>query len=97
MSYANGKLICDADSHLMELPDFLTAFADASVRSLLPDLGATLTQRVDSGQHAIDTRRIGDLAVFGGHIEIGAHQHALSFHIEPVNGLDARKVDGTHA
>ena len=43
MSYAGDRLILDADSHLMELPDFLSAHADNDVRSQLPDLGAALT------------------------------------------------------
>jgi predicted TIM-barrel fold metal-dependent hydrolase len=36
MSYAGEKLILDADSHLMELPDFLSRHADANVRDLMP-------------------------------------------------------------
>jgi predicted TIM-barrel fold metal-dependent hydrolase len=59
MSYANGKLICDADSHLMELPDFLTAFANADVRPLLPDLGAALTGQFEPGQYS---RKVGHSA-----------------------------------
>jgi uncharacterized protein len=38
MSYANGRAIHDADAHLMELPDFLTAHADPDVRDRLPRL-----------------------------------------------------------
>ena len=36
MSYAGEKLILDADSHLMELPDFLSRHADPAVRDLMP-------------------------------------------------------------
>ena len=36
MTYAGELLICDADSHLMELPDFLARHADPEVRDLLP-------------------------------------------------------------
>ncbi len=36
MSYAGEKLILDADSHLMELPDFLSRHADENVRDLMP-------------------------------------------------------------
>ncbi len=36
MSYAGDKLILDADSHLMELPDFLSRHADENVRDLMP-------------------------------------------------------------
>ena len=51
MSYAGERLIYDADSHLMELPDFLSAHADPSVRDLLPPLGSRTTGLFDPGQH----------------------------------------------
>ncbi|MBN85350.1 MAG: hydrolase, partial [Gammaproteobacteria bacterium] len=51
MSYAGDRIIHDADSHLMEMPDFLTAHADASVRSSLPNLGQTTTGIFDPGEH----------------------------------------------
>lgn len=38
MSYADDRPIHDADAHLMELPDFLSSFADPSIRDLLPKL-----------------------------------------------------------
>ncbi len=43
MSYAGERRILDADSHLMELPDFLSAHADPDIRDRLPsvvDIGA---------------------------------------------------------
>ena len=36
MAYAQGRTFCDADSHIMELPDFLTDFADPGLRDQLP-------------------------------------------------------------
>jgi predicted TIM-barrel fold metal-dependent hydrolase len=37
MSYATGRTYCDADSHLMETPDWLAGYADPSLRDrLLP-------------------------------------------------------------
>jgi uncharacterized protein len=36
MPYAEGRVVLDADSHIMELPDFLRAHADPSVRDRLP-------------------------------------------------------------
>lgn len=36
MSYTGERLILDADSHLMELPDFLSRHADQEVRDLMP-------------------------------------------------------------
>lgn len=39
MSYAGGRRIVDADSHLMEWPRFLSDHADAAVRDLIPPIG----------------------------------------------------------
>ena len=52
MTYAGTRLIHDADSHLMELPDFLSAHADAAVRDRLPDLTSALTGQFDPGRYA---------------------------------------------
>ena len=41
MSYADERMIFDADSHLMELPDYLREFADPDIRDRLPKLGET--------------------------------------------------------
>ena len=38
MPYAEGRVYYDADSHLMELPDWLEQFADASTRSRMRSL-----------------------------------------------------------
>ena len=52
MSYAGERLILDADSHLMELPDFLTRHADRDCVELMPRLGAIATGQFDPGRHA---------------------------------------------
>ncbi len=52
MTYAGDRLIYDADSHLMELPDFITSQADPSVRDRLPRLGDRTTGQFDPGAHA---------------------------------------------
>ena len=52
MSYAGERLILDADSHLMELPDFLTSHADRDCIELMPRLGAITTGQFDPGRHA---------------------------------------------
>ena len=36
MPYAEGRVYLDADSHVMELPDFLRAHADPSIRERIP-------------------------------------------------------------
>ncbi len=51
MSYAGDRLILDADSHLMELPDFLSAHADRASLDLLPRLGDITTGQFNPGEH----------------------------------------------
>ena len=36
MSLATGRTLLDADSHLMELPDFLVSHADPELRDRMP-------------------------------------------------------------
>ena len=43
MSYAGERTIYDADSHLMELPDFLSAHASEKIKDRLPNLQEILT------------------------------------------------------
>jgi predicted TIM-barrel fold metal-dependent hydrolase len=38
MAYAHGRTYYDADSHIMELPDFLEQYADADMRERLPKI-----------------------------------------------------------
>ena len=39
MAYASGRTYHDADSHIMELPDFLADHADPAFRDRMPRLG----------------------------------------------------------
>ena len=39
MTYAGDRRILDADSHLMELPDFLTRHASGAMRDRIPRIG----------------------------------------------------------
>ena len=55
MTYAGELDIYDADSHLMELPDFLTAHADVSIRDQLPNLMDALTGQFDPQLYAGET------------------------------------------
>ena len=52
MTYAGERVIYDADSHLMELPDFLTAHADPTLADELADLPAALTGQFDPGRYS---------------------------------------------
>ena len=38
MAYASGRTYLDADSHVMELPDFLTSNADPGIRDRIPEI-----------------------------------------------------------
>jgi predicted TIM-barrel fold metal-dependent hydrolase len=52
MSYAGERWIMDADSHLMELPDFLTAHADRADVGVMPRLGEITVGQFNPGAHA---------------------------------------------
>lgn len=60
MPYAEGRTFFDADSHIMELPDFLLDHADPKVRALIPPLS------VSSGGPEAE-RRMVQYAAAGGH------------------------------
>ncbi len=80
MSYAGERLILDADSHLMELPDFLTAHADKASRDLMPRLGAIATGQFDPGAHVGKAghtpETVAELAKLGDNITRGPKWHA---------------------
>src|SRR5215510_6068977 len=46
MTYAAGRLCYDADSHIMELPDFFKEFADDALRDALPELNTVAGSRI---------------------------------------------------
>jgi predicted TIM-barrel fold metal-dependent hydrolase len=52
MTYAGERLVYDADSHLMELPDFLLEHADARTAQKLADLPSVLSGQFDPGTYA---------------------------------------------
>src|SRR3954462_1963975 len=51
MTYAGERMIFDADSHLMELPDFLTANADPGERARMPEMGSLATGQFNPAAH----------------------------------------------
>ena len=58
MTYAQGRRILDADSHVMELADFLDPFIDASQRERLRRKGMEALKPVlDSATRKVDARR----------------------------------------
>src|SRR5258706_9064664 len=64
----------DADSHLMELPDFLTAFADPSIRDQLPPilpygrLDPSLVGLPRDGSRAHPSEKVAELKTLGDRI-----------------------------
>lgn len=54
MTYANGRQIMDADSHLMELPDFLSRSVDSGMKDRIPSLGDIRLADVGNQMRALD-------------------------------------------
>ena len=79
MSYAGTRQINDADSHLMELPDFLTAHAEPDIRDELVPMLDSLTGIFDATAHAgrrgHDPNRRAELAALGENLTRGPKWH----------------------
>ena len=109
MSYADGRVMLDADSHLMELPDFLSAHADPGMGERIPrvnfDSGGKLSKRLAvygaSRRHEPDVvdqlLGLGDQLLTGpkGYEALGGPT-ALA-HDRPVDGERADAVARSHA
>ena len=82
MTYAQGRVINDADSHIMELPNFLKAYADPAVRDDIPMLpvptvGALAVLDPESaaaGRHA--PAKVAELVALGDRLIAGPKGHA---------------------
>jgi len=85
------RVLNDPDSHIMELPDFLTEYADPAIRNRLPafipvgSLDATLAGLPDSGQRGHSPETIAELKALGD--QILRAFHALRFGRSRVCGL----------
>jgi predicted TIM-barrel fold metal-dependent hydrolase len=79
MSYAGERWIMDADSHLMELPDFLTSHADHADVALMPHLGEITVGQFNPGAHAGTSghspERVAELVQLGDQITRGPKWH----------------------
>jgi uncharacterized protein len=69
MPYAEGRTFYDADSHLMELPEWLPAYADPAVRDRIPrfSLGSTGSQKRVEAMMARGRTRAGVESERAGH------------------------------
>ena len=79
MSYAGTRQINDADSHLMELPDFLTAHAEPDIRDELAPMLDSLTGIFDATAHAgrrgHSASQRAELAALGDNLTRGPKWH----------------------
>jgi hypothetical protein len=51
-------------------------------------LAALVGQLDDPGRYAFEPGGVGDAAVFHGHVEIDAQQHALALHVDVIEGAE---------
>ena len=85
MSYAQGRTFYDADSHIMELPDFLIAHADPAMRDRLPRIHVdaprlqrglldACERRAQPPEHVQELLALGDQLIAGpkGYQALGA-------------------------
>ncbi len=81
MSYAGERRILDADSHLMELPDFLSRHADPGVRDQMPSFSSEslaiegVRFGGDAGLPMHSSEMIDELKGFGDRITWGPKWH----------------------
>ena len=82
MTYANGRKIMDADSHLMELPDFLSRNVDSNMKDRIPSLGDIRLADVGTQMKALDGSKghsgdeLDNLLALGSNITRGPKWHA---------------------
>jgi len=78
MTYAGSRIINDADSHLMELPDFLTRCADPDHREAMSGLlhGGDFELSTYAGQSGHTAERRAELVALGDNLTRGPKWHA---------------------
>ena len=85
MTYAQGRTFYDADSHIMELPDFLIEHADPQFRDAMPKirveaprlqaaLGEAVATKAHSAERVAELVAMGDQLISGpkGYLALGA-------------------------
>ena len=76
------RVLNDPDSHIMELPDFLTGYADPAIRDRLPallpagSLDATLVGLPDGGRRGHSPETVAQLKALGDQILRGPKWYA---------------------
>lgn len=109
MPYAEGRTFLDADSHIMELPDFLRAHAEPAMRDRLPQIsfasggkmGDALQRLQDRGRHDDDVVAglvaLGDRLIAGpkGYEALGAFDPGERAQALDLLGFDRQLVFAT--
>ncbi|MEO5902319.1 MAG: hydrolase, partial [Ilumatobacteraceae bacterium] len=94
MTYAGARRVVDADSHVMETPNFLTDHADPAVRDLLPALAGGLTGLdLDAPAHTADEHDA-LVALGDGLIRRGPKWHAALGAVDPAERSEALDLLG---
>src|SRR5260221_8158269 len=82
MTYAQGRTFYDADSHIMELPDFLRDYADPDLRERMPRIPVprvgTLANLLDEAaeRRAHPPERVAELVALGDTLIAGPKGYA---------------------
>jgi predicted TIM-barrel fold metal-dependent hydrolase len=82
MAYAEGRTFYDADSHLMELPDFLKNYADPGLRDRMPEIPVprvgTLANLMEDAKarRGHSPERVAELAALGDELIAGPKGYA---------------------
>ena len=108
MTYANGKTLLDADSHLMESHDWLESYADEATRKLLGEMGMASAGKAAPGHIAAGQRRMQDAAATAaveedvmrsakGWLALGAMSSAERSRALDLMGMQAQLVFSTFA
>jgi predicted TIM-barrel fold metal-dependent hydrolase len=82
MTYAQGRVLNDADSHIMELPNFLKQYADPQMRDRVPVFGLPTAgalavadpQSIAAGRHS--AKKVAELIALGDGLIAGPKGHA---------------------
>jgi predicted TIM-barrel fold metal-dependent hydrolase len=102
MTYAGERRCADADSHLMEGPDWLASFADSSIRDRLPSFSAEIAGAVTAGLAKRPQLGLGELTPEAllhakGWAAIGALDPGERVHVLDVLGFERQLVFPTFA
>ena len=109
MAYAEGRTYYDADSHIMELPDFLREHADPALRDRLPPISVTSGGKLGDALAQVAERRahtpeqvaemlaLGDQLIAGpkGYLALGAFNSQERSQALDLLGFDRQLVFAT--